>query len=241
LSFINSKLELDFYAVALLGHCKPLKTEYLRVLSVDGGGIRGIVVIELMRRLEELTNKKFFELFDFICGVSTGSILVCGMTAKPGRTLLEGKNIYKYVAKRVFEQSGTFDLLAATSRLMFQHAFYDVDLWNSLLREYISDTRIIDTSKHESVPKFCCVSTTLGEDAIEAHVFRNYGLPSNVESIYPGSHTAALWEVVRCSSAAPTYFGDYILNNQVHQDGGILYVSYPYLSHQKTSTFSLFM
>lgn len=211
--------------LALLGYCKPLDTEYLRVLSIDGGGIRGIVVIELLRRLEEMTNRKFFDLFDFICGVSTGSILVCGMTAKPGRTLTEGKKIYKYVAKRVFEQSSRFDIFAATSRLMFTHAYYDVDLWNSLLKEYISDIRIIDTAKFKGTPKFCCVSTTLSEDAIDAHVFRNYALPSNIESIYHGSHTAALWEVVRCSSAAPTYFGDFILDNQVHQDGGILYVS----------------
>ena len=69
------------------------------------------------------------------------------------------------------------------------------------------------------------MSTTISEDDINAHVFRNYVLPWNVESIYQGSHTAPLWEVVRCSSAAPTYFGDYILNNQVHQDGGVLYVS----------------
>lgn len=201
-----------------------MKTEYLRVLSVDGGGIRGLVVIELIKRLEEMTNKSFFELFDFICGVSTGSILVCGMAAKP-RTLNEGIELYKDVARKVFYRSGTFDLFASTSRLMFTHAYYDVELWESLLREYITDTRIIDTAKVNYLPKFCCVSTTVNEDAIDAHVFRNYALPSNVESIYPGSHTAKLWEVVRCSSAAPTYFGDFILNNQTHQDGGILYVS----------------
>lgn len=90
----------------------------------------------------------------------------------------------------------------------------------------MTDTRIIDTSKFKHLPKFCCVSTTLSnEKGINAHVFRNYILPSNVESIYNGSHTPALWEVVRCSSAAPTFFGDFILNDVVHQDGGILFVS----------------
>lgn len=32
-----------------------------------------------------------------------------------------------------------------------------------------------------------------------------------------------MWEVVRASSAAPAYFGDFILNHQIHQDGGILF------------------
>lgn len=52
--------------LSLLGYCRPLKTDYLRVLSVDGGGIRGIVVIELMKKLEEMTGKNMFELFDFM-------------------------------------------------------------------------------------------------------------------------------------------------------------------------------
>lgn len=43
--------------LAILGYCKPLETEYLRVLSIDGGGIRGILVIELMKRLEEITGR----------------------------------------------------------------------------------------------------------------------------------------------------------------------------------------
>lgn len=108
---------------------------------------------------------------------------------------------------------------------MWSHAYYDVELWESLLREHMTETRIIDTAKFAHVPKFCCVSTTLSSDTISAHVFRNYILPSNVESIYHGTHNAALWEVCRCSSAAPTFFGDFILNNEVHQDGGILFVS----------------
>ncbi|KAG5668406.1 hypothetical protein PVAND_016346 [Polypedilum vanderplanki] len=209
--------------LALLGYTPPLQTEYLRILSIDGGGIRGILVIELMRRLEELTGKRVFELFDFICGVSTGAIFVCGLASDINRTLMDGKRIYKEVSKKVFHLPSTFDMLSGTSRLMWSHAYYDVQLWEKLLKETTSEQRIIETSKSGKIPKFCCVSTTVSEDAIDAHVFRNYILPWNVESIYNGSHTAALWEVVRCSSAAPTYFGDYILNNQVHQDGGVLY------------------
>ena len=210
--------------LALLGYCHPLQTEYLRILSIDGGGIRGIVVLELLKRLEEMTKKGFFELFDFICGVSTGSILVCGLAAKR-RTLSEGIGLYKDVARKVFHRPSTLDMLSGTLSTLLTHAYYDVDLWNKLLREHMTDTRIIDTAKLSHVSKFCCVSTTVSDVSIDAHVFRNYALPSNVESIYPGSHNAALWEVVRCSSAAPTYFGDFILDNLIHQDGGILYVS----------------
>jgi calcium-independent phospholipase A2-gamma len=137
----------------LLGCTPPLKTEFLRILSVDGGGIRGIIVIELMKRLEELTGKRFFDLFDFICGVSTGSIFVCGMIADKNRTLDEGKEHYKDVSRRVFHLPGTFDMLSGTSRLMWTHAYYDVDLWEKLLKEKMTDRRIIDTSREGCFPK----------------------------------------------------------------------------------------
>lgn len=119
-------------------------------------------------------------------------------------------------------------MVTSGTRMMMTHAYYDVDLWEKLLQEYMTDTRIIDTAKfkysaHSVMPKFCCVSTTVDEKAISAHVFRNYVLPPNIESIYPGNNTAEMWKVTRCSSAAPTFFGDYILDGKIHQDGGILY------------------
>ena len=50
-----------------------------RVLCLDGGGIRGLIQIEVLRQLEEQTGRKVTELFDWIVGTSTGGVVALGL------------------------------------------------------------------------------------------------------------------------------------------------------------------
>ena len=50
-----------------------------RVLFLDGGGIRGLIQIEVLQQLEQKTGRKVIELFDWIVGTSTGAIIALGL------------------------------------------------------------------------------------------------------------------------------------------------------------------
>src|ERR671916_836359 len=68
-----------------------------KVLSIDGGGIRGIIPAIVLAEIERRTGKRIAEMFDLVAGTSTGGILALGLT-KPGQ---DGKP--EYSAKKLIE------------------------------------------------------------------------------------------------------------------------------------------
>ena len=54
------------------------------VLSIDGGGIRGIIPALVLAQLEKTTSQPVSELFDLIVGTSTGGILALGLSLQDG-------------------------------------------------------------------------------------------------------------------------------------------------------------
>lgn len=79
---------------------KPFK-----ILSIDGGGIRGIYPARFLAELEEDINnaglpKKLFEYFDLICGTSTGGIIALGIAL--GMSAQEVLSIYRDNADKIF-------------------------------------------------------------------------------------------------------------------------------------------
>lgn len=77
------------------------KQRGIRILSLDGGGTRGIVTIELLKKIEEITGKKTYKLFDLVCGTSTGAILAFAVGIKR-YSLMECEAMYKGLCQDVF-------------------------------------------------------------------------------------------------------------------------------------------
>lgn len=65
----------------------------LCILSMDGGGMRGLATVQMLRRLEAGTGKRIHEMFDLICGTSTGGMLAVALGIKR-MTLDECEEIY---------------------------------------------------------------------------------------------------------------------------------------------------
>lgn len=71
-----------------------------RILSIDGGGIRGIIPLSCLVRLEARMGKPVYEIFDMVAGTSTGSIIAAGVAMGiSARGLLA---MYRELGRRAF-------------------------------------------------------------------------------------------------------------------------------------------
>ncbi|XP_058930785.1 calcium-independent phospholipase A2-gamma [Kogia breviceps] len=204
--------------LALIGYVDPVKGRGIRILTIDGGGTRGVVALQTLRKLVELTQKPVHQLFDYICGVSTGAILafMLGLFHMP---LDECEELYRKLGSDVFSQN----VIVGTVKMSWSHAFYDSQTWENILKDRMGSSLMIETARNPMCPKVAAVSTIVNRGITpKAFVFRNYGHFPGVNSHYLGGCQYKMWQAIRASSAAPGYFAEYVLGNDLHQDGGLL-------------------
>ncbi|XP_033102364.1 calcium-independent phospholipase A2-gamma-like [Anneissia japonica] len=204
--------------LVLLGYVAPVKARGLRVLSIDGGGARGVIPIVVLREFERRTNCRIRDMFDYVMGVSSGGVLAFLLTFGKS-TLAECSEIYKQQSLEVFKRNS----LIGTGKLFLNHAFYDTEGWTKILKTYpMASERMIEFGKDPTCPKVATVATLINQGALKDYLFRNYNLPAGVTSRYMGSSSYPCWQALRASSAAPGYFEEHKLDDYIFQDGGVL-------------------
>jgi len=66
----------------------------IRALSIDGGGVRGILPATVLAALEKLTGRRAHELFDLVAGTSAGAMLALGLTRNEPPPALELRGLF---------------------------------------------------------------------------------------------------------------------------------------------------
>jgi patatin-like phospholipase/acyl hydrolase len=105
-----------------------------RILSLDGGGIRGIIPAVLLARLERETGRPTRETFDFVAGTSTGAVLAAGIAA--GIPADELARLYEQRAAEVFRHVPVF----STLRRIATGAMYDTRTLHRVIREELGES-----------------------------------------------------------------------------------------------------
>lgn len=118
-----------------------------KILSIDGGGIRGIIPCIMLKFIEEQTGNPISSMFNVISGTSTGGIISLGLT-KPDeydRNMYSAEKmlgLYLDHGKKIFPPREK-DILSRISGALFDKP-YDASGIESLLLEYFGDTKLKD-------------------------------------------------------------------------------------------------
>ena len=188
---VTSKTEVA--AIGTFAGIGPRAGSCTRVLSIDGGGVRGLVPALILAEIERQSGRPIYQQFDLIVGTSTGSILALGLTrpsnADAQQPLFAAKDLvqlYRDQGTQIFPTS--FAVLRYLRRI-FRPKF-SPQVAEALYEKYFEDVRLHEALTNVAVPAYDI------EDSRRIW-FRSYA----------SAHGELLMrDLVRGATAAPTFF-----------------------------------
>ena len=210
-----------------------------RILSLDGGGIRGAMTLGFLEKMEEILAAKHDELkvmpkeefrlhhyFDLIGGTSTGSI-IAALLAIGGYKVSEIKEMYRELGKKIFSDKNGLNIFG--KRIYVNRKYDSAPLKEELLKIF-GDTRLGDDSNKTG---FCAVTKRLD-------TFSTWPVTNNPDAIYYEKNRFLVRNIVRASTAAPSFFEPEIVDvgdeKGVFVDGGMSMMNNPSLQLFLTAT-----
>jgi hypothetical protein len=199
----------------------------IRILSIDGGGIRGIIPARILQRIEEATGKGARDLFHLIAGTSTGGIIGCGLMI--GRTARQMGDLYAAEGGEIFRRS-LWDRVSAVGGLGGPD-YSPIPLERVLYRE-LGDVWLSQVSGAELlVPSYAIqLPYTIAGRAPGLlyprmpYFFKSWkarGVDLDPHET-PQQHDFALRSICRATSAAPTYFPPALIANARGEQYGMI-------------------
>jgi patatin-like phospholipase/acyl hydrolase len=171
-----------------------------KILSLDGGGIRGIYSAHLLKRIQEELNIDFAKHFDLIVGTSTGSIIAAGLAI--GCPIDDIYSFYEKESKNIFKPQ------FLNLRGFFKSKYSSKHLEN-LLIEIFGEKTLSETKTRLIIP---ATNISNGEVFVfKSNYFKEFVRDKNIKIV----------DAVLASCSAPVYFSPHKINSYLLADGGL--------------------
>jgi len=172
-----------------------------KILSIDGGGIRGIIPAKIISEYEdkmklENPNYKIYEEFDLICGTSTGAILAIGLSL--GIPAIELVKFYKDYARDIFPK-WYFKILPQGARVLTTSIYSNKKL-NQKLKE------IFSKANGNIIPLLYDLKTKVCIPSYNGNVGEINVLKTKHHADYTRDYKIPAHDVALSSASAPVYF-----------------------------------
>jgi patatin-like phospholipase/acyl hydrolase len=193
----------------------------IRILSIDGGGIRGIIAAALLARI--LGSRAAQDVFHLIAGTSTGGILACGLCRPDPLRPEDLIDLYVEHGAAIFSRS-------VFRRFPFVDLFdekYPAEPLERYLTEHLGEIRLSDVRHADLLVPAYAIQLPVPRPNGETRApmfFRSWqargeGLPTDATA---AEYDFLLRDVARATSAAPTYFEPALIRNAAGQPFGLI-------------------
>ena len=176
----------------------------MRILAIDGGGIRGLIPALVLAEIEQRTGRATASLFDLIAGTSTGAIIACALARPDPLPAEEVANLYDEWGPKIFDRSL---IKVITSANGYLDELYSDDGLVAALNTYLEQYRLAEAT----VPVLVTAYDVQGRTAI---VLRS-----------ADGDDVSMVDAAHASSAAPTYFEPVRLGEMTLVDGGVFAIN----------------
>jgi predicted acylesterase/phospholipase RssA len=174
-------------------------------LALDGGGIRGVMTLEVLQRMEALLRDRYragpefrlSDFFDYIGGTSTGAIIAAALAR--GMSVREVRKFYEDFGREVFRKRPMLERL--------QSLYKNGPLENKLKQVYGESTTLEPQHFKTLLLVVTRNATTDSAWPLSSNPDAKYNLSSRLDS----NIRIPLWKLVRASTAAPVYFNPEVI------------------------------
>jgi predicted acylesterase/phospholipase RssA len=175
----------------------------VRILSLDGGGIRGLLSAQVLLNLAKALGREgqeFAESFHMIAGTSTGGIMAAGLCA-PGQAKHKPADLvalYRDQGAKIFDRSWFGSIF---NPMGVREETYSADALEEILRDRLGDALLADAGPELLV-------TSYDIERASVRIFKSWRARLAAKDNY------RLRDVARATSAAPTYFEPALIYNR---------------------------
>lgn len=178
-----------------------LSGESVRILSFDGGGVRGVVTLEFLRQLREEIGTDFYEDCDIYVGTSTGSIIALGLAC--GMSIDEMLEKYRDISLEVFSDGRFFSFFTSE---------YSAEKLKIGIEETLESCGFNKDTLVKDLPKKIIITAVNLNDESIGRWRMDF-----IENLTPEGGDVKVVDAILRSTAAPTYFP----SQQGYIDGGM--------------------
>ncbi|MCZ6515820.1 MAG: patatin-like phospholipase family protein [Acidobacteria bacterium] len=167
----------------------------IKVLAIDGGGVRGIIPAMVLAEIENRTQKHIADLFDLFAGTSTGAILALGLLkpnrlGRPQYSAERLAQLYEIESPRIFHRPLLHTLHSVGGILTEK---YPADGLERVMKRYFGEVRLEEALKEILI-------TSYDIERRKPYFFKKK------KAIHSPEDDFSMREVIRATCAAPTFF-----------------------------------